>query len=127
MRNYVTRNYQRFALSILFACPVVAPQQGVSQAAVEGEEVLRDTVHHQEDALIGKLAEAAGNLASSAEAAMAREVRRDLHTTKEESLPQSKEILERTVPSAQLPSQSSSRDGQDPLVRIEEELQELPE
>jgi hypothetical protein len=127
MRNYVTRNYQRFALSILFACSVVGPQQVTAQAALEGEEVLRDTVHHQEDALIGKLAEAAGNLASSAEAAMAREVRRDLHTTKEESLPQSKEIPERAGPSAQLSSQIPSQDGQDPLVRIEEELQELPE
>lgn len=127
MRSYVTRNYQRFALSILLACPVVAPQRVTAQAALEGEEVLRDTVHHQEDALIGKLAEAAGNLASSAESAMAREVRRDLHTTEEESLPQSKEIPNGSVPSAHLPSQIPSRDGQDPLVRIEEELQELPE
>ncbi|MGA1192289.1 MAG: hypothetical protein ACO3XO_08425 [Bdellovibrionota bacterium] len=127
MRNYVTRNYQRFALSILFACPVVAPQQVTAQAALEGEEVLRDTVHHQEDALIGKLAEAAGNLASGAEAAMAREVRRDLHITKEESLPQSEDITIDSVPLAPSHPQEQLQDGQDPLVRIEEELQELPE
>ena len=127
MRNYVTRKYQRFILSILFASPLVAPQQVTAQAALEGEEVLRETVHHQEDALIGKLAEAVGNLASGAEAAMGREVRRDLHVTKEESLPQSQEITNGSVPSAYLPSHIPPQDSQDPLVRIEEELQELPE
>lgn len=99
------------------------PLPGKAQAAKEGGRVLQQEVHQQEDQLMSKLAEAVKNIGVGAESAIAKEAKRDIDKL---AISTPRDDREQSS-STERVSSGGFPEGGDPLVQIEEELQQLPD